>query len=157
MATVGEAALRVDLRVGEKEGWLLNIATVESTGFIKDSVQIPMPQFVVLAHDHPVLHWDFMLEDEDHLRTWRLARLPDTRGDIEAEPLSGHRKLYLNYEGAISGNRGTVKCWDRGEYSLVEQTPMKCVVDLAGAKLRGTAVISANQPGGSALFRFEAT
>ena len=35
-----------------------------------------MPQFVLLEHDHPELHWDFMLESGDALLTWRLDRIP---------------------------------------------------------------------------------
>ena len=35
-----------------------------------------MPRFVILEHDHPQLHWDFMLEVGEVLWTWRLATAP---------------------------------------------------------------------------------
>ena len=35
-----------------------------------------MPRFVILEHDHPVVHWDLMLEAGEALRTWRLAAPP---------------------------------------------------------------------------------
>lgn len=100
-----------------------------------------MPQFVVLTHDHPLLHWDFMLEKEAGLRTWRLARAPDETGIIEAEPLAEHRLAYLNYEGPVSGNRGTVRAFDRGAYTTVEETAESVVVHLRGSVLRGRASI----------------
>lgn len=76
-----------------------------------------MPRFVILEHDHPALHWDLMLEVGDVLQTWRLARAPERGRDIEATPLGGHRRMYLDYEGPVSGDRGTVKRWDAGEFT----------------------------------------
>src|SRR5204862_462785 len=72
-----------------------------------------MPRFVILEHDHPERHWDFMLEAGPVLRTWRLAKAPDATGiRIAAQPLGDHRALYLDYEGPLSGARGTVTRWD---------------------------------------------
>lgn len=76
-----------------------------------------MPRFVILEHDHPSLHWDLMLETEAPLlRTWKLMSppLPDTVVDVEPSP--DHRSLYLNYEGPIGGERGSVHRWDSGTY-----------------------------------------
>jgi hypothetical protein len=100
-----------------------------------------MPRFVVLIHDYPGLHWDFMLEKEAILRTWRLARSPDATGTTDAEPLADHRLAYLDYEGPVSGNRGSVRRFDRGEYALVEETPHRIEVRLEGTVLSGRAVI----------------
>lgn len=76
-----------------------------------------MPRFVILEHDHPFLHWDFMLETANVLRTWRLERAPlPGSGPIAATALGDHRLMYLDYEGPVSGNRGSVVCWDRGIY-----------------------------------------
>jgi hypothetical protein len=98
-----------------------------------------MPRFVVLTHDHPTLHWDFMLEHEGVLRTWRLAQPPDTQGAICAEALPDHRLAYLDYEGPVSGDRGTVERWDAGTYNTLEWASNRVVVDLAGKKLAGVA------------------
>ena len=104
-----------------------------------------MPQFVVLTHDHPVLHWDLMLETPEGLRTWRLSRPPDNEPgelrEIPAEPLPLHRREYLDYEGPVSGNRGTVTRWGRGEYAVVEETPDRLEVVFTGAQLQGNAVL----------------
>jgi len=77
-----------------------------------------MPRFVILEHDHPHLHWDLMLEAGGVLKTWRLAKPPVELGPILAEPLGDHRIAYLDYEGPVSGGRGTVTRWDAGSYTL---------------------------------------
>ena len=75
-------------------------------------------RFVILEHDHPVMHWDLMLEAGDVLQTWRLMQPPESVGcAIEATALGDHRVMYLDYEGPVSGDRGTVKRWDAGEFS----------------------------------------
>jgi hypothetical protein len=111
-----------------------------------------MPRFVVLIHDDPALHWDFMLEKEAILRTWRLARSPDAAGTTDAEPLADHRLAYLDYEGPVSGNRGSVRRFDRGEYAFIEETPHRIEVRLEGAVLGGRAVIERAE---SAGWKFE--
>jgi hypothetical protein len=85
---------------------------------------IAMPRFVILEHDHPQLHWDFMLEEDGVLLTWRLpAPPPFSRGVMRAERIGDHRLAYLDYEGPVSGDRGAVKRWDRGNYSLEGKRP----------------------------------
>jgi hypothetical protein len=98
-----------------------------------------MPRFVVLTHDHPVLHWDFMLENQATLRTWRLAQPPTETRLILADPLADHRLAYLDYEGPVSGNRGTVTAFDRGEYALLRDDGNVVEVELRGDRLRGRA------------------
>jgi DNA polymerase Ligase (LigD) len=79
-----------------------------------------MPRFVVLEHDHPELHWDFMLEHAGALKTWRLTEFPPPLGQkLRAQALADHRLLYLNYEGPVSGNRGQVIRREQGTYDIV--------------------------------------
>jgi hypothetical protein len=98
-----------------------------------------MPQFVVLTHDHPFLHWDLMLQQGDVLRTWRLKEPPDAEIPIIAEELPDHRLAYLDYEGPVSGDRGTVTRWDAGTYEMLESTSNRFVFHFAGKKLVGVA------------------
>ena len=94
-----------------------------------------MPRFVVLEHDFPDLHWDLMLEVGPVLKTWRLTHPPASDGGrVNAVPIADHRLVYLDYEGPISGNRGTVKRWDWGEYQIEEGTDR---IRLAGVKVQG--------------------
>jgi hypothetical protein len=103
---------------------------------------LSVPRFVVLEHDSPRgLHWDFMLEKGSSLATWALPREPAAGRPIHAEALPDHRLEYLDYEGPISGNRGTVRRWDAGEYRMQRQSEAEWVVWLTGGKLSGRAVL----------------
>ncbi|MEX0718693.1 MAG: DNA polymerase ligase N-terminal domain-containing protein [Planctomycetaceae bacterium] len=112
-----------------------------------------MPRFAILTHDHPFLHWDLLLEQGDVLRAWRLLAEPLSVETIEAEPLPDHRPLYLDYEGPIGGDRGSVTRWDAGTYDIRAETPAaerhaepvasaeRIEIDFAGTRLRGTFVL----------------
>jgi hypothetical protein len=115
-----------------------------------------MPRFVILTHDFPFLHWDFMLEQEETLRTWRLEAPPDSQRAIDALPLPDHRRQYLDYEGPVSGNRGTVCRWDAGDYQTVLETPGRIEVELRGTRLRGRAILIGEPAGSSWHFHLEA-
>ena len=83
-----------------------------------------MPRrFVILEHDHPFLHWDLLLEEECSARTWRLLRKPCLGEPIVAEPLPDHRLIYLNYEGVVSGDRGSVQRIIAGTYEPMTDQP----------------------------------
>ena len=111
-----------------------------------------MPRFAVLAHDWPAPHFDFLLEAGDVLRAWRLSTAPEI-GVNAAEANFDHRKLYLDYEGEVSGGRGTVRRWDAGTFEWVEDAPGQVVVELHGEKLSGRMELrygftsGANPPG----------
>jgi len=100
-----------------------------------------MPRFVLLEHDHPVLHWDFMLERGSVLRTWRLDHLPEAAGKTGVEPLPDHRVAYLDYEGPVSGDRGSVRRVDRGDFELIREDEELIEVVLTGERLQGRAVV----------------
>lgn len=104
-----------------------------------------MPRFVILTHDFPGWHWDFMLEQTLDLRTWRLLSDPSSSIEVGAEALPAHRAAYLEYEGPVSGNRGTVRRWDHGEYELLEDSTQRVVVQLNGTKLKGLATLRTSQ------------
>ena len=98
-----------------------------------------MPRFVILAHDRPFLHWDFLLENGDGCRAWRLLADPDSMtNDIPAEALPDHRLMYLNFEGPIGGGRGTVTQWDTGTFEWNVNRPEVCEVILAGRRWIGS-------------------
>lgn len=98
-----------------------------------------MPRFVLLEHDHPQLHWDFMLEADAALLTWRLDRVPSDAGDYAVLRLPDHRLKYLDYEGPVSGNRGCVKRVDAGIFAWLPGSATEFIVEVRGSKLRGIA------------------
>jgi len=108
-----------------------------------------MPRFVILEHQSPRgLHWDFMLQRGDRLVTWALAQQPAPQAAIPAEALADHRLAYLDYEGPISGGRGTVTRWDWGIYDTLRWDAKEVVVRLSGVRLSGEvrlAMVEVNQ------------
>jgi hypothetical protein len=78
-----------------------------------------MYRFVILHHQSPTQdHWDVMLESDSALTTWSIPpQCPKgTSFTCPANWLPDHRKHYLDYEGEVSGNRGTVFRIDAGTY-----------------------------------------
>ncbi len=98
-----------------------------------------MPRFVLLEHQWNGVHWDFMLEVETGgcLRTWAFDELPRVGRDISARALADHRSVYLDYEGAVSGGRGSVRRVDRGTYERLVWQPDAVRVRLSGTYLTG--------------------
>lgn len=105
-----------------------------------------MCRFVILAHDWPTPHFDLLLEAGTVLRAWRLLGEPGTV-PVSAEPNADHRTLYLDYEGPVSGGRGTVARWDAGTFEWVEDGAARVVVELRGAKLVGRFALEAGRFG----------
>lgn len=108
------------------------------------TVSQSMPRFAILTHDHPQLHWDLLLEQESGLRTWRLPYSADTPGPISVLSLADHRKLYLDYEGPVSNNRGHVTRWDGGEMEWLQLSPECIRARLHGQRLKGEIVLQAS-------------
>ena len=101
-----------------------------------------MPRFVVLDHKLPPnhereSHWDFMLQDNEHLLTWALEKSPLDSTTSNAIQLPNHRLAYLTEEGPVSNNRGTVRRIDDGEYEWITRQPDRIEVRLAGEQLVG--------------------
>jgi hypothetical protein len=97
-----------------------------------------VPRFALLRHDGPRgVHWDLLLEVGDVLRTWALSAMPGPGCSLVCESLPDHRRLYLDYEGPVSGGRGTVAREDRGTYEVLAEAEDRLSVDLRGEKLSG--------------------
>ena len=101
-----------------------------------------MPRYVILTHDHPSLHWDLMFEHEEALRTWRLSATPTNGATVIAQALDDHRRMYLDYEGPVSNNRGTVVRWDTGVFEGPVDGDNRIDVQLHGEKLKGTVALT---------------
>ena len=112
-----------------------------------------MPRFAILAHDHPVPHWDLFLEAGPVLRAWRILAPFPAGGVVAAEPTGDHRQLYLDYEGPVSGGRGTVTRVDAGSFTWDADEPDRLVVRLNGARFVGTLMIRRVDPGWACDFR----
>src|SRR5580693_5814528 len=97
-----------------------------------------MPRFALLIHDSPRgLHYDLLLETGSVLKTWALPKLPEAGVEIECEALPDHRPVYLDYEGPISGGRGSVSRWDRGEFVAHVWDELEVQAEFDGERLAG--------------------
>jgi hypothetical protein len=106
-----------------------------------------MPRFVILHHETDAgSHYDLMFEVGDVLKTWSLAERPEANRELACKSLPDHRLAYLDYEGPISGGRGSVMRWDQGTYQREEPTAAVWSVELIGDRLRGRAMLSPRGP-----------
>ncbi len=99
-------------------------------------------RYVILRHDSPGgVHFDFMLEADGLLKTWALPEMPRPGAEMPCEALADHRIDYLELEGPISGGRGSVVRWDRGEYDRLRQNDREWIVSLRGGKVQGNVIL----------------
>jgi len=93
-----------------------------------------------------------MLEANGALRTWAIAELPrswrrllslpaSVEESATAEQLPDHRLDYLDYEGSLSGDRGTVTRVDSGTFAPLKGTSDSWVIDLSGQTIRGQVTL----------------
>ena len=105
-----------------------------------------MPRFVILRHQMPpqssrLDHWDLMLEDGSHLLTWALPAVPLVGEQFWALPLAEHRLEYLDYEGPLTGDRGSVTRHDWGSYKQLSDDDQQQVFMLRGQYMSGRVTI----------------
>ncbi len=96
-----------------------------------------MRRFVILEHSWNGVHWDLMLEEKDALRTWALESPLAEGRCVPARSLADHRRVYLDYEGPVSGNRGSVRRVESGTYKALCWSEDRVVVRLQASALKG--------------------
>ncbi len=104
-----------------------------------------MPPFVILKHTLPdeTVHWDLMLQQGEVLQTWQLRVPPQQWADapVIAQNIFDHRLKYLDYEGPLSDNRGSITRHDRGRYEITSQTPGSLACTLHGQAVQGSLTL----------------
>ena len=101
-----------------------------------------MPRFVILEHDWPTRALGLSSWNPGSvLRAWRLLAEPAPGMEVPAEPNADHRLLYLDYEGPVSGGRGTGAAMGRGHLRVARGR--------AGANRGRTARREIRRPGAS--------
>ena len=110
-----------------------------------------------VAADKPsadFIHWDLLIEvpDQSLLATWRLTDNPLLiNTPVVAERIQDHRRIYLEYEGPLTRNRGFVHHLDHGPANIIKLVGDELHVMLEGAQLRGQFRIRRDKAG-SLLF-----
>jgi hypothetical protein len=101
-----------------------------------------MPRFAILWHEAgPRLarssHFDLLFEDGSDARAWFVDQVIAPNREISAAELPRHRLFYLDYEGPVSGDRGSVTRWDFGEYVMLHTASDHFEAQLQGQRLQG--------------------
>ena len=84
----------------------------------------PCLHFVVLRHEGVAdPHFDLLVEadPEQLLLAWRCPQWPP-QGGLMLHRLPDHRRIYLSYEGPVTGGRGHVTRVAGGECRILEQS-----------------------------------
>src|SRR5437762_9593203 len=117
-------------------------------------------RFVIQKHDASRLHYDFRLEMDGVLKSWAVPKgLPWGQGEKHlAVEVEDHPVDYATFEGIIPEGQyggGTVMVWDRGQYHVYGEKPMKALKDgrlhlvMDGEKAKGEwALIRTRMDGG---------
>lgn len=95
----------------------------------------PELRYAVLHHTHVAHpHYDLLLETapDAPLATWRCEKWPP-ESEMTVVRLPDHRRVYLDYEGPISGGRGEVSRVAHGSLRLLEKSDTHFRIRLGGA------------------------
>ncbi len=83
------------------------------------------------------VHWDFMLELEGSLKTWRIDVPPEelVQQSAKAQKIADHPLRFLTYEGPVNQGTGRVAIADSGVYTVVAE-PHRLEICLQGNILK---------------------
>ena len=98
--------------------------------------------FVVHEHDASHLHYDLRLSIGGVLRSWAVPKEPPDKEGVKrfAIQTEDHPLEYADFEGRIPEGMygaGTVRIWDKGEFSLEKETSEELIFELRGRRLSG--------------------
>lgn len=98
--------------------------------------------FVVHEHDASHLHYDLRLSMGGVLRSWAVPKEPPEKEGVKrlAIMTEDHPLEYANFEGTIPEGKygaGTVRIWDKGEFTIEEEKDDRLLFELKGRRLSG--------------------
>ena len=113
----------------------------------------PFLRYVILRHDPPAgsgehVHWDLMLDNGTTLWTWSMEAMPETGKPVAAQRIADHRRVYLDYEGPVSRNRGTVVRQESGQYTILNDQETSLQVQMKSPNRSGVLQLTrdGNEP-----------
>ena len=101
-------------------------------------------RFVVLRHtDRQGVHFDLMIDQGNGLATWKCPQPPESAGPggRACTRIADHRRRYLDYEGPIAGDRGTVQRHDQGVCVVHSSRTDVWEVAFTGDRLAGRYIL----------------
>lgn len=99
-------------------------------------------RFVVQEHHARTHHFDLRLEKDSVFKSWAVPKgIPSEPGVRRlALQVEDHELLFGEFEGDIPAGEygaGTVKVWDRGDYSPVEWSDDRILFTVRGGRMKG--------------------
>ena len=84
-------------------------------------------------------HWDLLLEHENQLASWAIDENPfdNESRPVVAIKIHPHRMEYLEYEGPVSNDRGSVTRHERGVFRWLTNGRNEVVLDIQGERAKG--------------------
>lgn len=100
-----------------------------------------MARYSVLLHEVPPDsgrkdHFDLLLENGEVLTTWELSSWPPASSQPVSR-LADHRLDYLEFEGPLTGNRGSVRRVSDGVYKVLSKSERQWLIELCGKDFAG--------------------
>jgi hypothetical protein len=119
-----------------------------------------MARWALLKHTTPdgAFHYDWLMEPsgvpEAALITFRVFERPDDAGvdRLAAQRLADHRRVYLEYEGPLTGGRGSVERVGEGTCEVIVDGAV-FEVEIEGAVRRRWRGVRAEPRGDVYVFR----
>ena len=100
-------------------------------------------RFVIQKHAagirHRRIHWDFMLEWDQTLQTYRLDKPPEQilHTSANAVKIFNHSLKFLTYQGPVNKGRGSIRIVETGTYRIIHQEHNRIELNLNGQTLKG--------------------
>ena len=101
-------------------------------------------RFVIQKHTSQAgIHWDFMLEGQGILRTYRLDKSPEQllQGPAEAEKIFDHPLKFLTYQGSVNKGQDGVCIVESGTYQAGKEGDNLIELHLTGQILKGNFIL----------------
>lgn len=105
-------------------------------------------KYSIQEHNASHLHWDLRLESGGVLKSWAIPKSPLEINDGKTKRLAvqteDHPIEYWNFKGKIpEGNygAGTVKIWDKGDYTQEKFSNNEIIIKIKGKKLNGKYIL----------------
>lgn len=103
-------------------------------------------RFVVLRHERGGdVHWDLMIEEDQHLATWRMDCAPQqiTGQPVDLVRIYDHPLRFLTYRGPVQDGSGRVECADIGACHVGGSLTTGGTLVLSGRLLNGAFRLTA--------------
>lgn len=136
-----------DMAVNKKLSKYASKRSFTATPEPKGGEKNPEPLIYVIQEHHARrLHWDLRLESGGVLKSWAVPKgIPETPNVRHlAVEVEDHPYEYASFEGEIPKGQygaGTVKIWDKGNYTPKLWEKDKIEVTLNGERLQGRYVL----------------